>query len=55
MLKYPKEKVQSEEITPFLNLLYNYLKYIKIMDWLPGTDSLHFVQVKLTVVGRRRS
>jgi hypothetical protein len=37
MLKYPKEKVQSEEIAPFLNSLHNYLKYIKIMSWLPVT------------------
>ena len=39
MLKYLKEKVPSEEIAPFLNPLYNYLKYIKIMSWLPSTDS----------------
>jgi len=36
MLKYQKERVQPEEIAPFLNSLYNYLKYIKIMSWLPG-------------------
>jgi hypothetical protein len=26
-----------------------------VIFWLPGTDSLHFLQGKLTVVGRRRS
>jgi hypothetical protein len=39
MSEYPKEEMQSEEITLLLNPLHNYLRYDKIMSWLPGTDS----------------
>jgi hypothetical protein len=39
MSEYPKEEMQPEEITLLLNPLHNYLRYEKIMSWLPGTDS----------------